>query len=233
LKYSLRHCSIAFSFAGLTSLAVGCTVETVGFVPPDPSRGDDTGTDAPVLVDAGTDAAQPSLKDAAPETGEPVPTTPFVTVTSDGVAMQVTNVTVEARLQTASDGTPYYEIVATLARTPPLLPFLDSDPKVSIRVTRNESGAGNCKEVRVPLGSGGQTSLTENREIEIAYRRVIPGSHSISTNPSTSNRGACTMVLKAPAGSNQAWGEATGTVQATGEPPISFQVKWFQPITWR
>jgi hypothetical protein len=42
------------------------------------------------------------------------------------------------------------------------------------------------------------------------------------------------MVLKSAAAGGHAWGEATGSVQAgADEPALSFEARWFQPVSWK
>lgn len=226
------------SALAFTSLALVTTVLTAcsagGAAPLGPEEldggsgtpGTDGGT-APAPVKPGTDATTPD----APPASEPVPTSPFFDVTINGKAMKVKSVKVDRTNVYPSDGTSYYEITATLDQSPPLASGLDSDPTVVIRVGKDENGVDACKEKRGPQ-VGFVQPVIELREVAVHYRRFT-GSSTVTAFPSTKD-GSCTMHLKSAATAGQAWGEATGSVQAgANEPVLGFTAKWFQNVSWK
>ena len=229
MKFSaLAFTSLALATAALTACSSGSTAP-LGAEEPDGGTGaetPDSGTN-PVPGDPRKDAAAP---DAAP-TPEPVPTSPFFDLTINGKAMKVKSVSVARTNVSPSDGTSYYEITATLDQSPPIASGLDSDPTVVIRVGKDESGTDACKEKRGPQ-VGFVQPVIELREVAIHYRRFT-GSSTVTAFPSTKD-GSCNMQLKSAATGGQAWGEATGSVQAgDNEPALGFTVKWFQHVSWK
>lgn len=229
---AFRAVALASSF--LVAAVVGCSAGTVTqFVPADGSANDggpnvddkDAGTTTGTTPKDGSTTSKP---DAA----EPVPTSAFFDVTVNGMAIAVTSVTVNHTNVYPDQGISYYEITATLAQTPPIVDGLDGDPTIVIRVGKDEGGSDVCKEERGPQ-VGFVEPVTALREVEVHYKRFT-GSKTVSAYPSTKTSGSCTMLLKSTAANGQAWGEATGMVQVSGEEPaLAFDAKWFQTLTWK
>jgi hypothetical protein len=217
----------------LASVAVACSAESVT---PATVDGSDAATlpDDDDTTDAGTTKPGKDASTTEPkvDAAEPVPTKPFFDVTVNGTAMKVKNVTVKPTNVYPSQGVSYYEIEATLERTPPLTSGLQDDPSIVIRVAKDENGSDVCKEKRGPA-EGFVEPVIELREVQIHYRH-FNGSSTVTAFPSTPKSGSCTMLLKSAATNGQAWGEATGMLQSgASEPAFNFQAKWFQTFKWQ
>lgn len=223
----------ALAFTSLTLVTTVLTACSAGGAAPVGPEELDGGSGTP-RADSGTVPVKPGADASAPDVppeSEPVPTSPFFDVTINGKAMKVKSVTVDRTNLYPSDGTSYYDITATLDQSPPLASGLDSDPTVVIRVGKDENGVDACKEKRGPK-VGFIEPVIELREVAVHYRRFT-GSSTVTAFPSTKD-GSCSMHLKSAATAGQAWGEATGSVQAgTDEPVLGFTVKWFQNVSWK
>lgn len=229
MKYSaLAFTALALVTSVLTACSSGST-SSIGADDPDGGSGTtatDGGTDV-APVKPGKDASTPDAKPAE----EPVPSSPFFDLTINGTPMKVKNVAVARTNLYPSDGTSYYEITATLDQSPALASGLQDDPSIVIRVGKDENGTDACKVKRGPQ-VGYVQPVIELREVQIRYRRST-GTSTVSAFPSTKD-GSCTMQLKSAATAGQAWGEATGEVQAgADEPVLNFTAKWFQTVNWK
>jgi hypothetical protein len=224
---TLSFACLALVTGVLAACSSGSTSQ-VGADEPDggtPTTAD--GGTTPTPVTPGKDASTPDAK--PPE--EPMPTSPLFEVTVNGTPMKVKSVAVSHTNLYPSDGTSTYEITATLDQSPPIAAGLDEDPKIIIRVGKDENGTDVCKEKRGPQ-VGFVQPVIELREVSIHYSRFT-GTSGVTAFPSTKD-GACNMILKSAAAGGQAWGEATGEVQAgADEPMLNFKAKWFQPVSWK
>jgi hypothetical protein len=233
LEVPVKLSVLAYTSLALLTCALGaCTAGSTTPVGADqPPSGTGT-TDR----DAGTDPAPPAPKqDAAPppdtKPDDPMPTSPMFEVTINGSAVKVKSVSIDHTNLYPSDGTSYYEITATLDQSPPIVPGLDEDPKIVIRVGKDENGTDVCKEKRGPQ-VGFVQPVIELREVSIRYERFT-GSSTVTAFPSTKD-GSCNMALKSAAAGGHAWGEAKGVVQSSAdEPALHFEAKWFQPVDWK
>lgn len=222
------------ALALVTGMLTGCSSGSTNVISADDTDGGGTtttpdGGTTPTPVTPGKDASTP---DTTPkEEEEPMPTSPLFEVTVNGTPMKVKSVAVSHTNLYPNDGTSYYEITATLDRSPPIAAGLDKDPTIVIRVGKDENGTDVCKEKRGPQ-VGFVQPVIELREVSIHYSRFT-GTSGVNAFPSTKD-GACNMILKSAASGGQAWGEATGSVQAgADEPALSFKAKWFQPVSWK
>lgn len=232
----LRFASLAGTCVLLSSFAASaitaCSVESV--TPAPPAADDEPTEPGPTRSDGGgilqdVDAAEkPQTK---PDASEPVPTAPFFDVTVNGAAVKVKSVTVKPTNVYPSQGISHYEIKATLEQTPPIVPGMQNDPSIVIRVGKDENGSDSCKEKRGPR-DGFIEPVIELREVGFNYKRFT-GQSTVIAFPTTTKSGSCTMLLKSAAAGGQSWGEASGTVQSgSDEPALAFKAKWFQTFTW-
>lgn len=226
--------AVALASSLLVSSVVGCSAGTVTQIAPGDTSANDGGPSVDDK-DAGSTSGNTTKDGSAtskPDAAEPVPTSAFFDVTVNGMAVTVKNVTVDHTNVYPDQGISYYEITATLAQTPPIVDGLDGDPTIVIRVGKDEGGTDACKEERGPQ-VGFVQPVTALREVQIHYKRFT-GSQTVIAYPSTKTSGSCTMLLKSTAANGQAWGEATGMVQGSGdEPALAFKAKWFQTLTWK
>lgn len=229
----MKYSPLGFSALALvTGLLAGCSSGSTNVISADDGDGGGTTTtpDGGATTTPVTPGKDASTPDATPKE-EPMPTSPLFEVTVNGTPMKVKSVAVNHTNLYPSDGTSYYEITATLDQSPPIAAGLDKDPTIVIRVGKDENGTDVCKEKRGPQ-VGFVQPVIELREVSIHYSRFT-GSSGVNAFPSTKD-GACNMILKSAAAGGQAWGEATGSVQAgADEPVLSFKAKWFQPVAWK
>lgn len=218
--------AVVFAWVG-----VACSVDVGGGEPSAPSSTVDAG--APSATTTPGDAAAPAPTDArAPDAKKPIPSSPYFTIAVNGTPLVVKSVVSEVTNVYPEQGTSYYEVTATLARTPAIVAGLEDDPEVTIRVGKSDEGADACQEVR-GAPQGAVTPVVRVRDIQFRYRRFT-GSASVTAFPSTKRSGACAMTLESPSTDGHAWGEAKGSVQNDpSEPKLDFDMKWFQPVEWK
>jgi hypothetical protein len=213
---------------GLLGVACSADLEVVG-TPESPSSSS-TST-APTATATGDASTAPEKDAAVADAAKPLPSAPFFEVSVNGTPLVVKSVSAKATKVQQGMGTWYYDITAVLEQTPAIVPGLQDAPSITIRVGKDDTGTAVCREVYGPI-QGAVLPVTQIRQVQIKYRRFT-GSSTVSAFPNTTREGACDMVLERPSTGGQAWGEAKGSVQAgSDEPKLSFDVKWFQNVSW-
>lgn len=216
------------------ALLFACTSNTTSTGSGDPSNepAREGPNDPPAPQPTEKPKEDPATPPPPPPQGPVMPAAPMFELLVGGKTIKATNVKVEPTGTQYSKGVfYYYTLTATLEETPNLVPGQEGAPRIELRVGKTENGADVCEETRGPQ-EGFVQPVTALREVQINYKRWT-GSSTVIAAPTTTSSGACTMTLHADAAQGNAWGEAKGQVQSgANEPPIAFEVKWFQPVKW-